>query len=190
MNRRFISLLCAIARTAVCFAGCAGAKEEKKEENVGMANPWVDITEDEAKSLCVRLFKAPDGASDIHWMKCKSLGNPDKGVGPLIQLNFKYDGNDFCARAQHGAGENDDITGIYATWDDGPFTTEMANWGGGKMEAKSYRELNDEGYTDLITWYDIEIGIAYSLTVTAKDLDGFDIQSVAEQMYNPENENF
>ena len=36
---------------------------------------------------------------------------------------------------------------------------------------------------DLCTWYDIEIGISYSLSTTAKDLDGFDIQGIVEAMY-------
>ncbi len=57
---------------------------------------------------------------------------------------------------------------------------------GGKISWK--RERNDSGYLDLITWYDIEIGIAYSLTTAAADLDGFDIQAVAEQMYSADNE--
>ena len=56
------------------------------------------------------------------------------------------------------------------------------------MQGKSYRAADDQGYMDLITWYDIEIGIAYSLSVGAKDLDGFDLQAVAEQMYDPSNE--
>jgi hypothetical protein len=56
------------------------------------------------------------------------------------------------------------------------------------MPGKVYRSINDSGYVDMITWYDMEIGISYSLSVAAKDLDGFDIQAVAEQMYAEENE--
>ena len=50
------------------------------------------------------------------------------------------------------------------------------------------RQKNDAGYVDQITWYDIEVGISYSLSVAAADLDGFDIQAVAEQMYSEEAE--
>jgi hypothetical protein len=64
----------------------------------------------------------------------------------------------------------------------------LANWGEGNMPGKMYRSVNDTGYMDLITWYDIEIGIKYSLSVSAPDLDGFDIQAVAEQMYSGDNE--
>lgn len=159
-----------------------------EDEPVGMANPWVEITEDEAKTLCPRLFKAPDGATDLLWQKCEALGDPANDVGPLVELDFKYDGMDFNARAQYGISQDDDISGVYADWEDGPDYAVLANWGGGNMEAKFYREVRDDGYTDLITWYDIEIGIGYSLSVSAPDLDGFDIQAVAEQMYCAENE--
>ena len=64
----------------------------------------------------------------------------------------------------------------------------MANWGEGHMSGKTYRAIDETEYTDLITWYDIEIGIKYSLSVSAPDLDGFDIQAIAEQMYDPDNE--
>ena len=56
------------------------------------------------------------------------------------------------------------------------------------MKGKYSRHLEDGWTVDLITWYDIEIGIAYSLEVEAEDLDGFDLQAIAEQMYNPDNE--
>ncbi len=41
---------------------------------------------------------------------------------------------------------------------------------------------------DLLTWYDYEIGIAYSVSVEADDLDGFDLEAIAEQMYDASNE--
>ena len=56
------------------------------------------------------------------------------------------------------------------------------------MAGQSYRAITDTEYIDLITWYDVEIGIAYALTVSDADLDGFDIQAIAEQMYTADNE--
>ncbi|MBP3295765.1 MAG: hypothetical protein J6M27_04220, partial [Lachnospiraceae bacterium] len=35
---------------------------------VGMANPWRDSTEEEAKELIPRMFAVPDGAEVISWM--------------------------------------------------------------------------------------------------------------------------
>ncbi|WP_026525079.1 hypothetical protein [Butyrivibrio sp. MB2005] len=175
----------------VAQADAVEAASTSEEENtVGMANPWVEITEGEAQGCCDRLFKAPDGAQDQVWMKCEELGNPDKGIGPLIQLGFSLDGMNFTARAQQGAAEDADIAGNYVEWTVGPDEATMANWGGGNMVGKTYRSVNDTGYVDMITWYDMEIGIAYSLSVAAADLDGFDIQAVAEQMYSEDNEPF
>ena len=155
-----------------------------------MANPWVEISEEEANEACARLFKAPEGATNVTWRICKDLGNPEQGIGPLVQLDFTLDDMPFTARAQQGASEDADIAGNYVEWTVGPEDTTLANWGEGNMAGKFYRSIGDTGYVDMITWYDVEIGISYSLSVAAADLDGFDIQAVAEQMYNGENEPF
>lgn len=155
---------------------------------VGMANPWVEITEEEADTLCPRLFTAPEGANVQAWLKCDELGDPETNLGSMVQLSYELDGMDFTARAQYGAAEDTDISGLYVDWTVGPEDVTLANWGEGHMSGKTYRSINDTGYVDLITWYDIEIGIKYSLSVAAEDLDGFDIQAIAEQMYCAENE--
>ena len=165
-----------------------GEKPAEEEPAVGMANPWVEITEREANEICLRLFKAPDGATEVKWLKCEKLGNPEQGIKPMVQLSFTLDDLNFTARAWQGAAEDADISGIYTDWTVGPEDVTLANWGDGNMVGKMYRAINDDGYLDLITWYDIEIGIKYSLSVEAKDLDGFDIQAVAEQMYKGNSE--
>ena len=159
-----------------------------KEPEAGMGNPWVEITEEEANKYCPRLFKAPEGAKAQEWLKCEELGDPEKGTQPMIQLSFELDDLNFTARAQYGASEDADISGIYTEWTVGPEDATLAKWGGGHMSGKTYRAINDSGYIDLITWYDVEIGIKYSLSTAAEDLAGFDIQAVAEQMYSEENE--
>lgn len=163
---------------------------DEEENPVGMGNPWVEIAEEEANGLCFRLFKAPEGATGQSWLKCEALGDPDKAINPMVQLNFRLNDMDFTARAQQGAAEDADISGIYAEWTVGPEDVTLANWGEGNMAGKTYRAVSDTETTDLITWYDIEIGIKYSLSVTAADLDGYDIQAVAEQMYPGENETY
>ena len=214
MKKKIVALVGVLVLTAVGVAGCTGDKEKDstaepkgtaKEENtiiiadeteepdegevsVGMGSPWVDITEEEANKQCQRLFKAPEGADGQEWSMCEALGDPDNGVGPLIQLSFLLNELDFTARAQQGAAEDTDISGVFVEWTAGPDDVTLANWGGGNMTGKMYRSIDDSGYLDLITWYDTEIGIKYSLSVAAADLDGFDIQAVAEQMYSGENE--
>lgn len=210
MKRKILILTTVLTLSTGILAGCSDAKEEpvaettvqtetatdvsaqddttKEEELVDMANPWFEITEKEAESDCPRLFKAPEGATDVVWMKCEDLADPANGLGPLLQLSFTLDDLNYNARAQYGAAEDADIAGNYVEWTAGPEDTTLANWGEGHMAGKTYRSVNDEGYVDMITWYDVEIGIAYSLSVAAADLDGFDIQAVAEQMYDADNE--
>ena len=197
MKNKTIAIIGAFVLVLTGLTGCAGSTSAadpagpsaaESEEVAGMANPWVEITEEEAKQLCTRLFKAPDGAKTRVWQKCESLGDPAQNIGPLVQLDFELDGMDFTARAQAGAAEDADISGMFVEWSEGPDDVTLANWGEGNMAGKTYRAVDDMGYYDLITWYDVEIGIKYSLSVSAPDLDGFDIQAVAEQMYDPANE--
>ena len=154
---------------------------------VGMINPWRDATEEEANELIPRLFKAPDGAKEISWMILDDAKEANGEEGPLVDLQFTLDGNIFDARAQVTGDDYLDLSGLYYDWTVEDDVT-LANWGFGNMQGKTFRNINDSGMVDLITWYDVEIGISYSLSVVAEDLDGFDIQAVAEQMYNADNE--
>ena len=105
--------------------------------------------------------------------------------GTLIQMAFDLDGVSFIAREQVVGDDSEaDISGMYYNWDaedEGTFQ----NWAGGMMPYKTYRHIGDDETIDVIRWYDIEIGYAYSLSATAKDLDGFDIAAVADQIYDP-----
>ncbi len=155
---------------------------------VGIANPWRPSDEDEAKQLCPRLFKTPDNAKNVNWNVMESS---NENEGDLVEMTFDL-GDDhplsMCARAR--TGSMDDISGLYYDWtvcDD----CTLANWGGSEMKAKTYRYISDTEAVDLITWYDVEIGIAYSLSTCADsedDIDGFDIQAVAESMFCEEND--
>ena len=155
-----------------------------EEQEVGMANPWVEITEEEAVANCNRLFRAPEGATVLGWSKLDGSEENSSVDKPLIQLEFEMDGMIFTARAQDGVEQDMEQNGLYVEWTDEEEVT-LANWGGGQMPATIRRSVNDSGMVDLCAWYDIEIGINYTLSTAAEDLEGFDIQAVAEQMYNP-----
>ncbi len=159
----------------------------EEEPYTQLANPWAEITEEEANAACPALFKAPAGAADQTWMMCEDLADPSTGVGPMIQLSFVQYGMNFTARAQEGVNEDADISGLYTEWTVGPDAVILANWGDEPLSGKMYRAINDTGYIDLITWYDPSRGVKYSLSVAAADLDGFDIQAVAEQMHAEKN---
>ena len=176
-------------------ADAGSAAQEASEageegQQVGMANPWVNITAEEAHEIIPRLFIPPAGAEQVEWLKCEELADADKGIGPMVQLSFMLDGLSFTARAQTGVEEKTDIGGNFVEWTVGPEDETLSNWGGGSMQAQTYRCINDNGYLDQINWYDVEIGIQYSLSTADKDLDGFDIIAVAESMAPPEEEEF
>ncbi len=160
---------------------------DNNEEAVGMANPWRSCTEEEAIAACPRMFKLPEDGLVASWSMMDAEDSESGVPGPVVQLDFRMEGMDYTARAQYGASEDADISGLYYDWDVTDDIT-LANWGEGNMQGKLSRHIEDGWTVDLCTWYDIEIGIAYSLSVEAEDLDGFDLQAIAEQMYNPDNE--
>nr|MCR5101920.1 hypothetical protein [Butyrivibrio sp.] len=147
------------------------------EEDVELANPVTEITEEEAASLVANCFSAPEGSTNVVWSRIED------GEYPLVQMSFELDGLEFTAREQVTLDEEKDISGMNYEWtveDEGT----LANWAGGAMPAKFYRFIGEDEYVDLCTWFDVEIGLSYSLGVADKNLDGFDIQAVAEALYD------
>lgn len=148
---------------------------------VGMANPWRETDQEEAEYNVPRLFSVPLGAENVTWriMENKEAGEDDAVPGALVELDFDLDGISYCARAQYGV-EDTDISGMYYEWNE-PETVKLASWGGGEAEAKVYRSTGEEGAV-LCTWYDIEIGIAYSLSAVTDEAETLDIVSVVDSM--------
>ena len=159
-------------------------QENETEQEVGMDNPWREITEEEAAEAIPNLFKAPEGAKVLAWTMLDDATEANGKAGPLVDLQFTLDELIFDARAQVTGDDYVDLSGLSYEWTAQDEVT-LAGWGEGNMQAKTYRNIGESGMLDLITWYDTEIGISYSLSVAATDLEGFDIQAVAEQMYAP-----
>lgn len=153
----------------LCLAACG---EEQQE---GMSNPWHDITEEEAAELCPASFVLPEGAENASW----SVMTDGTDASPLVQLTFDLDGNSFTAREQATADAGADISGMYYDWT-AQLDDTLQNWGG--LACQSYRHVGDDGYVDLCAWYDEASGVSYTLSVTAEDLDGFDLLAVAEAL--------
>lgn len=191
---------CIVASTlilsAAVFAGCGNktdsssnslegstvesTSEASTEELVNMSNPWQSCSETDANEICPNLFKVPEGATSVEWSKMSYQDDPEKN--DLVQVTFVLDGNEFCARAENGAAESDEIHGLFYEWTVNEDTT-LSSWGDeNSIHAKLYRSISDEETVDLITWYDVNAHISYSLSVSAKNLDGFDIRAVADQM--------
>ncbi len=169
-------------KSGVSEQGSQGA-DNVQGGNIGLANPWRDITEDEAYAAMANLFCAPKGAENVRW---SMMGDPEYPSipGAMVQMDFDLNGMNFTAREQYVSDEKANISGCFYEWNESLDTT-LANWGGGQMPAKIYRYRGDGTSTDVCTWYDTEIGAAYSLSVSYVDPDGFDIQAVAESLYDP-----
>ena len=154
--------------------------EAATQESAEIANPWRDATEEECNQIAVNGFSAPEGATNVKW----SIMDSGEAGKELVQMTFDLDRLSYTAREQVTGDEAQDISGQYYEWIVEDEAT-LANWADGNMKGTVKRFIGDDKYVDVITWYDVEIGVSYSLTTEDKDLDGFDIQAIAEAMYDP-----
>ncbi len=162
----------------------AESSEEATDAPVGLANPWRDCEEADVWDYAPNGFSAPEGASNVKWSLMEVEDNTTL-PGTMVQMTFDLDDISFVARQQPVAGEEIvDISGMNYEWD---VTDEgtLQNWGGGNMPCRISRHIGEDEYVDICLWFDIETGHAYSLSAEGKDLDGFDIQAIAEQIYDP-----
>ena len=165
------------------------------ENMTGMPNPWREADAAEANGTVPRLFKAPDGAEGEHW----SIMNAQTGEDELVELDFAKDGISYNARAQVTGDDYADISGMYYEWGE-PEEVSLPAWGFGNMTGKVYTFDNGDEAAKLCTWYDVEIGISYSLSVAAtpediaagsisiEDIAAVDIAAMTNSMYEPANE--
>ncbi len=181
MMKRMITavLLLAILGFAACTQKGSAVEETKEPEPARLANPWRSVTEPEAKALCPNSFAAPEGAGNVRWSVMESAAGTSGVLGALVQLSFDLDGNSFTAREQLTGDKEADLSGMYYEW-----TAQtggvLANWNGAACSC--FRYVGENEWADLCAWYDVETGVSYSVGVTAKDLDGFDLQAVAEAL--------
>lgn len=161
------------------------ATEEATEPQTGLANPWREVTEDQADAIVPLLFKAPEGATNVVWRTMGEWSSDFALPGPMVEMDFDLDGMSFTERAQTTGDEQLDISGTYYDWTVSD-TATLNEWFGGGVEAQTSRYVGDSEYVDLCTWYDVEIGVSYSLSVSAPDLDGFDILAVVDATFAPE----
>ena len=175
--KRFLSIVLAAA-LCFSFAGCAEndtqavTETEAASQAAAVANPMVETDLAGILEATGLSFEPLDGAENVKYFIYH---------GTLAEMQFTYDGVDYRYRmaATDKLQEVDDISGLYYQWtveED----CEVAN-----RIAKQRRYIGTDGYIDNILWLDVVPGVAYSLTAEAKDLDGFDILAIAEQIFTP-----
>ena len=121
-GKKLIGTVLILVTAALTGIGCGRESDEVMPDtnNEQIANPWHDITEEEALAMCEGLFKAPDGAEAVVWRVM------DQGEVPLIEMEFTYDDQTYTARVQEALNGDDDITGVYYPMGDDPAI--LNNW--------------------------------------------------------------
>ena len=145
---------------------------EESEPVIGMPNPVVAT---DAKGIMEKLgfeFKVPKDAKNVKYSIIS-----DK----IAQMDFTLDGMDFTARIGQEEGPEimSDISGMYYKWDTEE-DCKVAHCAG-----KVMRAIADGKTHDVCIWHDVVPGLVYSVSVSAPDLDGFDITAIAEAVFSP-----
>ena len=162
----------------ISMVACGKNKEASTgETEVGLANPWTETTEEAAFNETYFLFKAPDDATNVVWRRMEN------GEYPLIEIDFTLGMYDFCARAQYGAAEGEDISGIFTEWPDSREEV-LSGWWDGNAKATIKSAQIDDAVTFLCTWYDTEAGEVYSLSTSTQDDSQLDMIAVANAMFD------
>ena len=150
---------------------------EPDELPISMANPWREISEEEARNFFPRGFTVPEGAENVVWSVMETAD-----ANPLLQLSFDLDGQSYTARMQATDDPEADISGMYYAWADTRENT-LQNWGSGEIAARISRFVGGNEYdAELCSWFDAESGISHTVGVRSEDLAGFDLLAIVEAM--------
>ena len=195
-----VAVLVLALMLALVACGQKAAVEEasvpaQEEETASVANPWREVTQEEAQALCAKSFNVPEGAENVVWSVNDSVADASGVPGALVQVAFDLNGMSFTAREQVTGDTEIDNSGMNYQWtaqEEGSLSSWVYQWTAQEegslsswvegMTCKLSRFIGDGESADLCTWYDVETGISYSLSTVAADLDGFDIIAVAGAM--------
>ena len=138
-------------------------------EPVSIANPWLDLTQQELLDESGLSFGVPEGAEDVIYRYLPAEH--------LAEMQFTLDGDEFCARIQP-ADEPMNISGMYFEWED-----EQEIQIGECAGTIGRAQTGSEDWTGLCQWYDTDQKLQYSLSVYTTDMDGLDLTALAKQIY-------
>lgn len=166
--RKLLVVLLTLALLVPASHGISEGSDAAAIGDVGMANPWREITPDEMYTAYGHVFAVPEGAEDVVYRINTELR--------MAEARFNLESVMLTARVADTDPE--DISGLYYDHWDAEEPCQIHGWKG------VTRRVSDEGRTiDVCLWYDETKGLAWSLMAEADDLDGFDITAVAEQVY-------
>ncbi|MBO4468620.1 MAG: hypothetical protein J5766_04905 [Clostridia bacterium] len=161
------------------------SSSSNKGENSGnksqITNPVTEITEGQAKKIYSSLFRVPSGAKNVKWSVIDSAESSEKNAPRLLEFNFDLDGKSFTAREKKSNSGNANFSGLYYVWSvEDPF--EFTDKNGNKLSGEAFRYNGKDECVDLCIWSDPHNGMSYTLSVSAKSLDGFDLQAIVEMI--------
>ncbi|MBR5970650.1 MAG: hypothetical protein IK016_09950 [Lachnospiraceae bacterium] len=175
--------LAVLLSTAV-MAGCGKAEETKKEEanqaasaaveasaaevQVGIANPWSELSLQEIEERIGTSVTLPEGAENV-----QCLFMEDEGLG---EIDFDYMGRS-CTYRMKKSDSEEDIAGMYYEWsseESVPLSDCNA----------TYQTCEEDGdFIELATWYNDSEKVMYSLSAVGAKAEGFDLLDVAGALY-------
>ncbi len=148
-------------------------KSETTEENAEITNPWVESDKEGVTAATNIELNVPEDAEDVVYAYL--IGEN------LAQVTFSRGNQNWIYRAVM-SDSFDDISGMYYDWANEENVTVSGR------EAVLFDYSSDQETVWMIDWYDAVPGVMYSLSVTvtnAEDLDGLDMQGMAESLYVP-----
>ncbi len=174
VKQKLFSVLTVMALSAALLTGCGSVSQQEDTidpQEQEIANPWTDSDEQGVAEATGFDMAAPDGASEVAYSYMAE--------GALAQMCYELDGAHWVYRMQ-ATDALTDISGMEFQW----MSEEEGNvsW----MAANYYAYVSEDGSADsvqLVNWYDAVTGVTYSLSASGEDLDGMDIQVIAENLY-------
>ncbi|MBQ6047958.1 MAG: hypothetical protein IJL40_01300 [Oscillospiraceae bacterium] len=166
-------LLIVLSLFAVFCSACGQAPQA--EDNTGLPNP---LKETDAEGIMQTLgleFGVPEGAGEVSYY----IINDE-----TAEMRFTVDTARFTARIKPSA-EFEDISGMYYDW-----TATIDTWKVQHCDARNMSYISETEDDAMVTlWYDAAPGLMYSLSAVDNDLNGLDLQVLANQIFIPVQEN-
>ena len=194
MKKKLLMLL--LAGGVLCLPGCSREQVTSVETNDEVMETVDDseANEDASTEESEDVVGNDDNAIN-NWVGCSfedldaqftpGIVIPDEAVAVDCRMNdainmgeidFSMDSLAYTFRVGY-TDALEDISGMYYEWD----VEDEVNIKG--CPGISARSISEEGYVDVIYWYDEAGKKTLSLSTMAADLDGYDIQAIAEQIY-------
>lgn len=180
-----VTVMCMVMMVGDAFA--AGQENPAESQNgestyisqdVEAANPWTESDRQGLADATGFEMPTPEETTNISYRYMKEDG--------LAQLSYVQNEIKWIYRMQ-AADALTDISGMAYQWT----AEEEGTVAGREAIYYAYVELEDADRADsrqavqVVNWYDAVTGVTYSLSASAKELDGLDIQAYAESLFVP-----